>query len=259
MVTPLGILQTLALLIAVGGFYALFYTHVVAKWGFVVRPLVRLLGRQGRHSARDLDALGKLGAAAVAQAAFAAVLLASIRFDLRTVVGVPTPLQVMLGIGLGVAELGCSAFLGTLALKAALAVGGGQACDWLGTGRGGWMGQFLAAGRAAPPWLFAPIVLAYVVGEEVIFRVVLIEALRPFGAVIAIVTSSAWFVGVQALHMPTMRSALFPMAGGFVVGFVHSIIYWQAPEPALLALAHATFFGGALFWFGGIPSAGRAR
>jgi hypothetical protein len=215
--------------------------------------------RDGSHPARDIDALGKLVAAAVAQAAFAAVLLIVLGVDLRGIVDMPGPMQIALGVGLGIAELGFSAFACTLALHAVLAGSGERKGDWLGPGRGGWMGQFFASARVAPRWLFTPCVFIYVAGEEVIFRAVLIEVLRPAGTVMAVGLSVMWYVGVQALHMPSARSTLFPMVGGAVVGSVHSAIYLHVPDVVPLAIAHATFFVGALVSLGGPDAAARTR
>jgi hypothetical protein len=87
----------------------------------------------------------------------------------------------------------------------------------------------------------------------------LIEALRPAGVVIAIGASVVSFVAVQALHMPSIGSALFPIVGGLVVGSVHSLIYWLVPDVVPLAIAHATFFLTAFFTVGSAGSAGKPR
>ncbi len=252
-------LQAVATLVAIGCFYAFFYTHVVSRWGPLVQPLVRLLRRDGSHSARDIAALGRLGAAAVAQGAFATAMIIILGVNPREVANIPGPMQIALGVGLGIAELGFSTFVCTLAMQILLAAAGGRRDDWLGPGRAGWMGQFLAAGRVAPWWLFALCVLIYVAGEEIIFRAVLIETLRPAGAMIAVGVSIVCFVGVQALHMPSARSALFPLIGGLVVGCVHSTLYWQAPDVVPLVFAHATFFAGALLGLGGAAKVARTQ
>ncbi|MFZ1218239.1 MAG: CPBP family glutamic-type intramembrane protease [Chthoniobacterales bacterium] len=238
--------RAIAALTAVSCFYAFFYTRVVARWGRFVQPLVRRLGRERSHPVREIDALGKLAAAAGAQALFAAGLLVALGIHPRRIVSMPPITQLLLACALGIAEIAFSSFASALAIKAVLAVDPRGKAAWLGPSRGGWMGLFLASHRVAPPWLFTLCVVIYVSVEEVVFRGLIIETLRPAGALVAIGASVTWFVAAQALHMPSARSALFPMIGGLVIGFVHSIIYWQVPNVVPLALAHAIFFTGAL-------------
>ena len=168
-------------------------------------------------------------------------------FHPARIVGTPRPAQLLFACALGIAELAFSSFVSSLAFQAALAADRTGGAAWLGSSRGGWMGLFLASARVAPPWLFALCVVTYVTTEEVVFRALLIEVLRPWGGLVAVSGSVVWFVAVQALHMPSARSAIFPMVGGLVVGFVHSVIYYQFPNIVPLALAHATFFLGAMF------------
>lgn len=254
-----GALRAAATLITIGCFYVFFYTRVVARWGPLVRPMVRLLRRDRSHPAREVDAVGKLASAALAQAAFAAAMLVALGANVPGLFGVPGPVMILLGIGLGIAELGISSLVCTLALRLALGSSGGRREDWLSPGRGGWMGQFLSSARAAPPWLFGLCILMYVTGEEIVFRAIVIEAFRPAGVVVALGASLISYVGVQALHMPSARAALFPVVGGLVVGSVHGIIFWFVPSVVPLALAHATFFLGALLGTAGARSPERPR
>jgi Type II CAAX prenyl endopeptidase Rce1-like len=238
--------RAIAALTAVSCFYAFFYTRVVARWGRFVQPLVRRLGRERSHPAREIEALGKLTAAAAAQALFGAALLLALGIHPRRIMDMPQLTQLLLASALGIAELAFSSFVSTVAMQAALAADPGGKAAWLASSRGGWMGLFLASSRVAPLWLFTLCVITYVSIEEVVFRGLIIETLRPAGATVAVGGSLIWFVAAQALHMPSARSALFPMIGGLVVGFVHGIIYWHVPNVVPLAFAHATFFIGAL-------------
>lgn len=240
------LLRAGATLTAIGIFYGYFYTRVVARWGLLVRPMLALLQLGASHPLREIDSLGKLAAAGVAQALFAVALLAVLGMSPLAIAKLPSIGTVALGVALGVSELGTAAFIATIVVKVAVQVSGERMDTWLGPGRGGWMGQFLASSRVAPRWLFASCVILYVGGEEVVFRAILIDLLRPLGPAIGIGLPAACFVGVQALHMPSVRSTIFPMVGGIVVGIVHSIIYWQSPEVLPLIVAHVTFFVGAL-------------
>ena len=240
------VFRFVATLLAIGLFYRFFYTGVVASWGPLVRPLLSPLRRLGRYPARDIDAVGKLAAATVAQTLFALALLFVLGIGAQQIVGPIKLGPLALGLGLGIAELGFSAFACTLVIQTALAVSGDSEHDWFEPSHGGWMGQFLAAARTAPPWLFASCVVIYVGGEEVVFRAVLMELLRPVGPVVAISLSVACFIAVQAANMPSATSALRPMVGALVVGTIHGVLFWQWPNILPLIVAHAAFFVGAV-------------
>jgi membrane protease YdiL (CAAX protease family) len=108
------------------------------------------------------------------------------------------------------------------------------------------MAQFGATIRVAPQWFALFIIGLYVAGEEIVFRGVLVNMLRPAGALLAVAVPTAVFAGVQMFHMPTARAAIFPVAGALVVGTVHGIIYLLVPALLPLMLAHAVFVVGAV-------------
>jgi membrane protease YdiL (CAAX protease family) len=108
------------------------------------------------------------------------------------------------------------------------------------------MSQFSATVSTAPVWFAAASMGLYVSVEELIFRGILLELLRPAGAVWAIGISTVLFVMVQAFSMPGWRAAMFPMVGAAILGLVHGFLYWRVPVLLPLVVAHLTYFGGAL-------------
>lgn len=232
--------------VAVVLFYAYFYRVAVARWGRVVQPLIDRMGLAQNHSTRDVEAVGKLAAAGAAQAGFATVLLVALQLDAGSLLSQPSPAVLGLAVALGLAEISFAAWLASVIGNAVAHFDPIRGGAWLAGSRGGWMGQFRSAVRAAPQWLGLTSVGLYVLVEEIVFRGVVIEVMRPFGFLPAICVSGALFVGVQAFNMPGLGSALYPMVGAAVIGVVHGAIIWQVAGVLPLAVAHATFFAGAL-------------
>jgi hypothetical protein len=236
-----------AVAIAVLAFYALFYRTVVRHWGPAVDRAIGLLGLSATRSVREIEAIGKLAAAGLAQALFAIGLLLVLGTDLDAIAGL-NPDLLALGALLGFGEVALASFLGTVVVRLDLlrrsderAVGA-----WLAQGRGGWMGQFAATVAAAPPWFALASVSLYVAGEEVVFRALVIDAAAGAGAVAAVALSAVLFVVVQVFNMPSVRAATFPVVGAVVVGLVHGVLFWQTHDVLPLVVAHITFFAGAL-------------
>lgn len=234
-----------AVALAVLAFYAFFYRVVVRRWGPVVEPLVERLGLAATRSVRETEAIGKLGAAGVAQALFAVVLLVVLGTDPGEIMGLDPDL-LALGALLGFGELALASMLGTVAIRIYLLRSPGGAAAWLAQGRGGWMGQFGATVAAAPRWVAVASVSLYVAGEEVVFRGIVIDAMANAGALAAVAVSMLLFIAAQAFNMPSVRAAIFPMVGALVVGLVHGVLFWQTSDVAPLVVAHLTFFAGVL-------------
>jgi hypothetical protein len=238
--------------LAVLGFYALFYRTVVKRWRVFVRPFVRRAGIEATSPLREIESMSKLAAAGAAQAMFAAGLMAATGIELSSLLGDgPRPELIALGAVLGVGELALASVLCAVVAEVALLTTPPEQRRsvherWMAESRGGWMAQFSATLRVAPAWFAMACVGLYVAGEELIFRGILIELLRPHGAAVAIGTSLALFTMVQVFHKPSLRAALFPVVGAAVVGFVHGLLYWQAPGVLPLVVAHFTFFVGTL-------------
>jgi membrane protease YdiL (CAAX protease family) len=232
-------------------FYAFFYRAVVARWGPVVQSIARWLGLDTRHSVREVEAIGKLAAASVAQLLFLVGLALALRVDGSDLTG-PGLEPGVLGFAaaLGVGELALTSLICTAIVELTLATSHGSrseaARQWAAQGRGGWMSYFLLTARAAPLPLALASICLYVTVEELIFRGILITVAAGGGAVVAVGVSAVIFVAVQAFAMPSRRAALAPMVGAAVVGVVHGVVFWHVQDVVPLAVAHLTFFGAAL-------------
>lgn len=235
-----------AAVVAILGFYAFFYPFVLRRFGAPARALIAPLRLEARHPARDVDAVGKLAAAGVAQLLFAVVLMAALGIDPGEIVGIDVGL-VVLGLLLGVGELALAGFLCTVVVHLAGTLSRETSGDeWVARARSGWMRYFVATARAAPPWFAAAAISLYVVVEEIVFRGIVISAASPHGKAAACFVSVILFVAVQAFGMPSVRAALFPLVGAAVVGPIHALLFWQVQDVLPLAAAHLAYFGAAL-------------
>jgi hypothetical protein len=227
-------------------FYAFFYRVLVKRAGTPVRLVVARLKLDSRHPAREVEAVGKLGAAAIAQFAFALLLLALLGIAPGEILGFE-PELVVLAVTLGVGEFALAGFLCTVAFRVVASLKGeAVASDWLRQSRGGWMRYFASTRSAAPPWVGWGIIAVYVAVEEVVFRGILVTAAAPYGAAAAISLSTALFVITQVFGMPNLRAALVPVLGAAVVGPVHAVLFWHVHDVLPLVAAHLAFFWGAM-------------
>jgi membrane protease YdiL (CAAX protease family) len=239
--------KPLLVVAAVLAFYGLFYRYVVARWGPVVEWAMRRLRLDSRRPLREVEAVGKLAAAGVAQLLFALVLAWWTGFPGdRILGGAPLGAGVWAAaILLGAGELALTSLVCTTIVEVAVAAGG-DARAWRARSRGGWMSLFLLTARAAPSALTMASVCLYVVVEELIFRGILVTELAGWGGPAAVCVSAALFVAVQAFGMPSVPAAVYPMVGALVIGVVHGVLFWLVPAVAPLALAHVAFFAAAL-------------
>lgn len=221
-------------------FYALVYRHVVGRFGTLAGRVARAASLTGRHSEKDVDDALKLVGAALAQLVLAVGLWVLVGPDLEPLVSGWSPALLVLAALLGLGALGLSAVL----VSAIVGVSRGSA-EWLASGGGGWVRQFRAVGRVASPAAAVVTVAVYVAGEEIVFRVVLLHVLEGRGSAVAVALATALFVGVQAVGMPSLRAAFFPVVGAAVVGVVHSLLYLAVPALVPLVVAHAVFLLGA--------------
>lgn len=113
---------------------------------------------------------------------------------------------------------------------------------WLTVGRGGWIKHHLQSIEIFPIYLSLLILTMQVGSEEIIFRGILLNYFMPFGKMISFMTALIFFVGMQAFLMNRWQSAIFPMIGAAVMGFIHSILYLEVPVIWPLIVAHVTFF-----------------
>jgi hypothetical protein len=233
--------------IAVMAFYGVFYRTVVSHWGRIVSPTVTRLRLDSSHSTRDIDAIGRLAAATIAQLLFVALMMISFSVSPLTLCAGARIDLLLVGAILGVAEFAFASFV--CATIVSVMAARGQPDDvrsWLAQGRGGWMSQFSAIARSAPRWFGWPIAAIYVALEEVMFRGATMQVLRPAGVAVAVTVSALLFVIAQRANMPSWRGAMFPMIGAVIVGGVHGALYWLVPDVLPLVVAHMTFFATAL-------------
>jgi Type II CAAX prenyl endopeptidase Rce1-like len=234
--------------VAVLAFYAFFYPYVVRRWGPLTQALVERLQLARDHPVREIEAVGKLAAAAVAQAMFAVGLWALTEVDVGSLFGLQLDL-VALGVVLGIGEIALAGSLSAAAVQAIAVASPAEPsarAGWLARSRGGWMGYFAATVAAAPAWFSAASISLYVAVEELVFRGIMITLLADHGAAIAIGLPLVLFVCIQVFGLPSLRAALFPLIGAAVIGVAHGVIFWHVPEILPLIAAHLTFFGGAL-------------
>lgn len=232
-------------------FYGFFYRGVVARWGSIVRWMLRPLRLDSAYPVRHVEAVGKLTAAAVAQLLFAVALIFA--FDVRPDDFLGThpallPAAAVLGIGeLALTSLLCTVVVEFVTVTRGSARGTARR-DWSTQSRAGWMSYFLLTVRTAPPAVALACIGLYVGVEELVFRGVLIPTFlhAETGGTFAVAASTTLFVAVQALAMPSRRAALFPMVGAAVIGVVHGILFLYVPDVIPLAVAHITYFTAAM-------------
>lgn len=111
---------------------------------------------------------------------------------------------------------------------------------WLDSSRAGWMGQLNTASRVLPRPLGGLLVWLQVGGEEVMFRHCI--PLLCGGGPVAFVIGGVLFVGMQAIGMPRIRSAAFPLLGATIMAVVHAYLYAVTGSLVPLVIAHATSF-----------------
>jgi len=227
----------------------------------IIQLLVEPLRR--RFPARHVDAVCALGYAGILQFCFFVVLALAFdpaALDRRSLLYCD-PVLALLGIILGIGEMGLSTLLGfaaiiiidTIRKKSSTmpravsqrAVAGGT--DWSTTARGGWMQYYIKAMTILPRPIGVASVLLYVFFEEGVFRGVILGSLAPFGSAPALAISVVLFMLVQTFHMPGWRTAMFPVIGALVLGIVHGALFLAVPKIMPLALAHASFFFSAIW------------
>jgi membrane protease YdiL (CAAX protease family) len=236
--------------LAVLAFYGLFYRYVVARWGPAVRWAMRRLRLDARRPVREVEAVGKLGAAGVAQLLFALALAWWTGLPGDRLIGAHVDAGVWAAAALlGAGELMLTSLVCTAIVEIAVASSGSgeQATRrWAAGARGGWMSLFLLTARAAPSPLAIACVCLYVAVEELVFRGILVTTFAGWGGAGAVCASAALFVAVQAFGMPSRSAAVYPIVGATVIGVVHGVLFWLLPAVAPLVLAHIAFFAAAL-------------
>ncbi len=243
----------------------LWYYACVVDWVFLRIPrsfLAEQLSR--RYPARHVGAALGLGICAFLQAGFFFGLVALYRpFDSVSELIYIDPVLVVLGIILGIGEMGLATLLGLLAIriidacKGSASVSGrspARATHWDTTARGGWMQCYLKAMAILPKPIAVGVSSLYVVFEEGVFRGVLLSTVAPCGAGLALVVSVLAFMIVQVFHTPGWRTALFPVQGALVVGVVHAVLFLKTHALMPLAVAHISYFFSAMWSIRGLKT-----
>ena len=242
----------LASLIAISAAIVAYYWFVVAKLGRMSRPLVYVTALRRRYPTRDVSAAINLPLAGLAQLAFCLALAAVIGISLsESFVTEFQPMLLVYGVMLGIGDMALSTFLCNVGINVAdeVAPRGGPAgmSDWLTVARGGWMRYYSRTVDLVPLPLAVLSIGLYVAVEELVFRVVVLDYLEPLGAVVAVIASAALFATVQAFHMPSWRSAMFPVIGAVVVGILHGALFIAVPNVVPLIIAHIVFLIIAIY------------
>ena len=199
-------------------------------------------------SLADADAVSRLVLAGLMQAAFLVALIVIFPVSWGKILPQRVDLVlILLGVVLGVAEaaLGTQlAFLASRVVDAAQRHGQPMSLEaWLTVARGGWMRYYLRSAAAAPRPLLIAATGLYVVGEELVFRgVVLGSSLHVLGAGSAAALSVFLFLLAQVFYTPGWRTALFPLMGALVVGVTHAYLFIVVPDITPLIVAHETMF-----------------
>ena len=151
------------------------------------------------------------------------------------------------GVGLGIAEMASSIVLSEYMIAGYNALTRRTSrltpippMIWLDSSRAGWMGQLSTASRVLPRSLGGLFVWLQVGGEEVMFRHCI--PLLCGGGPVGFALGGVLFVGMQAIGMPRLRSAAFPLLGAAIMALVHAYLYAATGSLAPLVIAHATSF-----------------
>ncbi|MHA6720534.1 CPBP family glutamic-type intramembrane protease [Sphingomonas sp. RS6] len=140
---------------------------------------------------------------------------------------------------LAVAELSAASMLASVAL-AALPKGKGG--DWRAMMNAGWLRSFLRAGRGRWRIAAGAVLIVYIGAEEFLFRAVALDAFKGWGTPGAVVASTLLFLVAQCAGMPSVRHALFPLAGAAVMGPVHCALAIEGAPLSMLIIIHLLFF-----------------
>lgn len=106
----------------------------------------------------------------------------------------------------------------------------------------GWLRGYEVV-RTTFPLIGAPIIVLSIVGEELTFRGVLLPLVAHVGgAVVAVLVSTAAFVAMQFLGMPTRMDAAPPAMSAVFMGLVNCLLVLRTGELLGPCVVHLTFF-----------------
>lgn len=160
------------------------------------------------------------------------------------------PVLIGYGVVLGIAEMSLSTLLCMIMIRV-LQLSSPQkvpqtADAWVSLTRGGWIRHHLHTIKLLP-WVAAFfIIFLQLLSEEIFFRGIIINVLKPYGYLLGSLVSIALFVYMQIFHMPSKITAMFPILGSLVMGVVHVSLYVVIPDLPPLIAAHFIFFISAI-------------
>jgi Type II CAAX prenyl endopeptidase Rce1-like len=156
-------------------------------------------------------------------------------------------LHVVLGIPLGLAEMGIASLSCRTIVDALVSVKGidtpPSIGSWLSMSRAGWIRHHLRSLNSAPFAAATSLICLQISSEEIIFRSVFLgwKTNPAYPSVWVVLTVTA-FCAVQVSQMPSWQTALFPVTGAAVMGIVHSFLFMSCGEVWPLIVAHLVFF-----------------
>jgi len=249
-------------LVVLVGVLALYYrVGKGALFGAAQRLAPRLSASRGLDSSEVAGVLELAAAAASHLLLVVTLLLLTGLPPSHLAYGLGNPGVLVLGVLLGAGLVGLSSLVCRVVIEAASLAGrvpvsapgailrprarvetAERVTSWLGRSRGGWIRHHLRTLQVVPLPAAVALTGVQVSCEEIVFRAIALEWLRPYGAVVAIGCSFALFTIMQVFFMSGWRAALFPVVGALVMGLAHSILFWNYPVVAPLVISHVTFF-----------------
>jgi hypothetical protein len=158
-----------------------------------------------------------------------------------------TPLGLLLGPAeAGLALLGCAVAADVAVAVAARAEPSAPpyrpGMNWLGLMRGNWMRRSRQLFGSRPLAGTLVLLSARFGGEEMVFRGIVLTALRPAGPLAAVAVSASAYVA-YGLSRPQARGASRDAAATCaLIGVVHGILFWNLPMLAPLIAAHIALY-----------------
>jgi hypothetical protein len=240
-----GLMSTGGVAISIVIFYGILLRYALVDVGPVTELALRWPPAR-RFALTEVEAVIRISAGGLLQLAFCCGLLFFTDVSLGELHLLDVdPAILVYGVALGVGEAALATFLGYVAIQVGLAVSATRnprtTDEWLSLARSGWMRLFLQAVDASP---VAAVLLSllYIVVEETIFRGSLLTVLADSGVTWALSVSVLLFCAAQTFRMPSWHSALFPVMGAIVVGFIHGLLFLSVPLLLPLLVAHCVFF-----------------
>ena len=223
---------------------ALYYCVLTRVFDRIV--LCKVLERRsiGDESVPDVLAAVDITVAAVFQGLIIWALCIALRLDIQRLMmeGLHPSLFIIAPL-LALAELAAASMLASFFMSLAVDVPGK---NWGAMMESGWVRSFILTSKRGNAGLALVGISIYIGCEEILFRGVGIAAFADLGPVAAGVASTLTFIAVQAVGMPSMKHALFPICGAAVMGPVHSILAISFAPLLFLIAVHLMFFFAAL-------------